>query len=145
VSTSVHRVVTIGRSPEELLDLWRRPEVQARAFAHVGGEVSTGDGPDAADGAAWSVEMSEAAAEELRWTSHTQELAHTGALVVRPAPNGFGTEVTLRVDADGDLPSALSSPALFEVLHRFKSLAETGEIPTLDRNPHARHSGPDPH
>jgi hypothetical protein len=47
---------------------------------------------------------------------------------------------------EGDaLPAPFTSAALFEVLHRFKSLAETGEIPTLERNPHAHHSGPDPH
>ena len=70
-----------------------------------------------------------------------------GVLSLRDAPDGFGTEVTISVDpvADADLPPLVTSAALFEALHRFKSLVETGEIPTLDRNPHARHSGPDPH
>ena len=68
-------------------------------------------------------------------------------MALRDAPGDFGTEVTISVEPvdDADLPPMFTGAALVEVLHRFKSLVETGEIPTLDRNPHARHSGPDPH
>jgi hypothetical protein len=79
--------------------------------------------------------------------AHAAELAGVGTLVAHPAPRSLGSEVTLTVEAEGDaaLPDPVTGAVLFEALHRLKSLIETGEIPTLDRNPHARHSGPDPH
>jgi hypothetical protein len=60
----------------------------------------------------------------------------------RPAPQGRGTEVLLRLDAPaggtlGFVPSAVAGKAL----RNFKSLVETGEIPTLKRNPSGRGRG----
>ena len=72
----------------------------------------------------------------------------------RPAPQDRGTEATLAYEVDlSNVPAgaalrALTSffegavhTAIRKVLHNFKSLAETGEIPTLERNPSARDNG----
>jgi uncharacterized membrane protein len=69
----------------------------------------------------------------------------------KPAPQGRGTEATLAYDVDrsdvttGATLASLASlfegaadVAIRKVLHNFKSLAETGEIPTLKHNPSAR-------
>jgi uncharacterized membrane protein len=72
----------------------------------------------------------------------------------RPAPNDLGTEVTLSLRFEPQaVPLGSAMAALFggapgkllatKALHRFKSLAETGEVPTLTRQPAARHDGRD--
>jgi hypothetical protein len=107
----LRRIVTIGASPDEVIEQWEAPGAQHRVWAHVA------------------------------------ELEGVGTLRAHPAPASSSSEVSLTIEsADGaDLPDVATSAAVFEALHRFKALVETGEIPTLDRNPHARHSGPDPH
>ena len=93
------------------------------------------------------VERWEAAGVQERVWAHQIDLAGAGTLHARPAEPWPGSEVSLTMQsADGGaLPEVVTSASVFEALHRFKALIETGEIPTLDRNPHARHSGPDPH
>jgi uncharacterized membrane protein len=93
--------------------------------------------------------------EVVRWASLPGAAVPTeGAVRFRPAPNGLGTEVTLSLRVDphaGALGSALISLLggtagtllATKALHRFKSLAETGEVPTLTRQPAARHDGRD--
>lgn len=90
--------------------------------------------------------------ERLRWTARNGSwLAVDGAVSFEPAPADRGTEVTLELRADppggrlgaraleqvGIVPASLVGRAL----DRLKSLAETGEIQTLDRNPSARGAG----
>src|SRR4051812_44971239 len=89
----------------------------------------------------------EAAEVQQRVLAHAPELEGLGTLVAHPAPGSLGSEVTRGVEAvDGaKLPGAATGATLFEAQHRLKALIETGEIPSLDDNPHARHSGPDPH
>ena len=87
--------------------------------------------------------------ESLRWESvERADLASEGSIRFRPAPGDRGTEVTLRLAFDppggplgdaafrllGFVPRALVGKALY----RFRSLVETGEIPTLEHNPAAR-------
>jgi hypothetical protein len=52
-----------------------------------------------------------------------------------PAPGDWGTVATLTVRGGNGMASRLK---LGRALRRFKSLAETGEIPTLEHNPSAR-------
>ena len=84
-----------------------------------------------------------------RWQSvEGASLPNEGEVHFRPAPRGRGTEVTLRVRFDppgGALGHAAAkllgfAPRLFaeRALHYFKALAETGEIPTTERQPAAR-------
>jgi hypothetical protein len=149
VTSGMRRTVTIGCRRDELLALWQAPDVRSRVFAHLADLSDDGSRWRPRDGHdAWEVELLQSDEDGgRRWQGHTDDGDHLGALSLSDAPNGFVTEVTISVDpvADAKLPSAFTSAALFEVLHRLKSLAETGEIPTLDRNPHAHHSGRDPH
>jgi hypothetical protein len=84
---------------------------------------------------------------QRRVWAHAADLEGVGTFRAHPAPRDLGSEVSLTIEtADGGaLPAGVTSASVFEALHRFKALVEAGEIPTLDRNPHARHSGPDPH
>lgn len=99
--------------------------------------------------------------EAVRWQSTDgASMANDGEVHFRPAPRGLGTEVTLHLRFEppgGALGGAVvkllpliaglpinsgvaMTPGLMAstALHRFKSLAETGEIPTIEHNPTAR-------
>jgi uncharacterized membrane protein len=87
----------------------------------------------------------------VRWKSvDGAPLPNEGSVRFHPAPGDWGTEVTLRfrfalpggplgntvAKRLGIVPRMLAEKAL----RRFKSLAETGEIPRLKHNPAARPS-----
>jgi len=61
----------------------------------------------------------------------------------RDAVGGFGpvAEVTPAGDAAFERLGVVTDPPLTEALRRFKSLAETGDIQTLDPNTSARGEG----
>jgi hypothetical protein len=74
------------------------------------------------------------------------DLAEQVAARCRPAtPASWGTEVTLVANAGGAAGAVaaavprLARPVLLNLLLRFKALVETGEIPTLTRNPAGDH------
>jgi uncharacterized membrane protein len=84
-----------------------------------------------------------------RWQSvEGASLPSEGEVQFRPAPGDRGTEVTLRIRFNppgGALGLAAAKllgfvPRLFaeRAIHYFRALAETGEIPTTDRQPAAR-------
>lgn len=157
--------VTIGKSAEEIQRAWRDPHQLAAVMKHFA-RVE----PRAEDRLHWAVPLP--AGKELSWTTSITEdrpgeviawrgdpgapFAHEGWLRFRAAPANLGTEVTLRMwfAAERSLvdlamrtlagtflqnvPKALEE----SILRRFKSLCETGEIPTLERNPSARVSAP---
>jgi uncharacterized membrane protein len=90
--------------------------------------------------------------EIVRWeTPQDAMLPNSGTVRFRPAPGDRGTVVTLsiRFDPPGGafgsaaldrldvVPKALAGTAL----GRFKSLVESGEIPTIAGNPSARGRG----
>ncbi|MFC4448254.1 SRPBCC family protein [Halorussus aquaticus] len=159
-ATAVERSVTVRESPEDLYRFWRDSDLLTRivgGFAEVSpaGEdrhrwvVSTPFGGSIE----WETEVVEdRPGEFLRWKStEGAPVPNEGSVRFRPAPADRGTEVTLTLRFDppggrvgrsamnllGVVPEALAS----KMLSRFKSLAETGEIPTLERNPSARGSG----
>jgi uncharacterized membrane protein len=151
----VERSVTIGKSAAELYEYWLAPGNLARIMAHFA-EIT----PAPENGLHWRVRLPMGRAVE--WDSETDEtregeyihwrtrpnasLRNRGSLTLRPAPRDLGTEATLRMSFDtgaplgrglskliGSVPSLLAERALA----RFKSLVETGEIPT---NQHVRDS-----
>ncbi|MCU4972033.1 SRPBCC family protein [Halobacteria archaeon AArc-m2/3/4] len=90
--------------------------------------------------------------EFLRWeTLEGATIPHTGTVHFRSAPGDRGTEVTLSIHVDppgGTVGEALVNRTnlipktlVGTALRRFKSLAETGEIPSLEQNPSGRGSG----
>jgi uncharacterized membrane protein len=160
---AVQRSITIGRPAEELHRLWREPATVGHVFGAAAQVTSTGpdrmrwvvQGPGGRQ-AEWDTQtVEDRPGEVLRWASLPgAAVPNEGAVRFRPAPNDLGTEVTLALRFDppsAGLGSALG--ALFggapgkllatKVLHRFKSLAETGEVPTLTRQPAARNDGRD--
>jgi uncharacterized membrane protein len=76
------------------------------------------------------------------------ELPNRGEVTFKQAPNGMGSEVTLEMQFEAPLGPAGAQvfKALRKVprsiagkaLRRFKSLVETGELPTLANNPSGR-------
>lgn len=155
----VERSITIGKPVAELYRAWRDPEhvrAMLRSFAQIE--------PGAQGQFRWRVELPMGRA--LEWTTRTIEdrpnelirwsteagapITHEGSVRFRPAPHDLGTVVTLSFSfgQPGGVLDALTAkflrsiPKALEegVLRRCKSLCETGEIPTLDKNPSARES-----
>jgi uncharacterized membrane protein len=155
---TVERTVTVGRPAEELAEYWRDPEQLSRILDGVVDIEDAGE-----DRLHWSVEgplgrtVSREArttldrpGEELRWRS-VGDAVVPNEWTVRfdEATGGEETEVRLSVTVDppGGSPRRAVAGRLLPVsllgtlLDRFKSLAETGEIPTLEKNPSARGLG----
>lgn len=149
--------ITIGKSAEELYRLWRDPQRLSRI---VGDYVEVTE--ISANRQHWSMHIppglnvkwdaqivEDRPGEFLRWTSlEGTRLPNEGSIRFQPAPGGRGTEVKLHVRFNppggvlgGTVVKRLGFvPRLFaeQALRRLKSLAETGEIPTLAHNPAAR-------
>ncbi len=155
---ALERTVTIGKPRADVYRRWRDRESQPVVWAHFA-EIT-----DATDHAAhWRVNVplgrtlewdtrvvEDRDGELIRWESTSGELRNDGTVEFRDAPGELGTEVTLRVRFDppaGPLGDAaarlLDDPpklVLAKALRRFKSLVESGEIPSIDHNPSARES-----
>lgn len=157
-----HQSITIGRSAADLFTMWRNPDVIARVMKPFGDVETLGT-----DHLRWrlsplgsTIEVECTLAEErpgelVHWKSTpTSGFRVDERMRFQPAPQDRGTEVTLEYDVDlsrvpagttlGSLASLFEGAertAIRKVLHNFKSLAETGEIPTLERNPSARANG----
>ena len=87
----------------------------------------------------------------MRWESDPgAALPSDGFIRFRPAPADWGTEVTLglhlfaprRLHGVSACKGLHPQVAAEKILRRFKSLAETGEVPTLVRQPAARRRRP---
>ncbi|BCI51551.1 hypothetical protein NIIDNTM18_08290 [Mycolicibacterium litorale] len=132
--------VTINSSVVEVEELWR----DAARMSIVLGELGQVEniGPDRYR---WNLEAGPVA---VTWEStvHTEVggLRFAGddgneiLVSFRPAPNHLGTEVTLRTKTPA--PDLLSGALAFKVLYRCRALLQTGEVPTIRKNPSARPS-----
>lgn len=159
-ATAVSRSITVGRPADELYETWRDPEEFSRIMGHFA-EVTSLDG----ERFQWTVHgpgnrelswetrlVEEEPGQFLRWeTTEDVLMSNEGSVRFRPAPGDRGTEVTLSVEFEppgGKLGTAvlerleIAPETLAAVaLRRFKGLAETGEIATLEGNPSARGKG----
>ncbi|HEV2327074.1 MAG TPA: SRPBCC family protein [Terracidiphilus sp.] len=155
----IRQSVTIGRSASELFTLWRNPGNLEKIRLPFEQLTVLGS-----DHVRWTMKLPAGSLEieALLVEERPNELVHwrstsAGPLQVdermrfKPAPQDRGTEATLDYEVDfsrmpaGELLRPLSSffhrapqSAVKKVLENFKSLAETGEVPTLKRNPSAR-------
>jgi uncharacterized membrane protein len=151
----VERSLTIGRSADELYRVWRDPQTLPRLMADFADVTILDD-----TRAHWRVPTS--LGRSLEWDAQTVEeqpgtlvrwqsvagMAGEGGVRFRPAPGDRGTEVTLHLHFDppgGALGEGIArvfrglpKVAAAKALRRFKSLAETGEIPTTRPQPAAR-------
>lgn len=158
--TSVSRSITVGKPPDDLYESWRDPEQFTRVMGHVADISSRGDdrfywtvhGPMGQD-VSWETHVvDEEPGEFIKWKSPEDAmLPNEGEVRFEDAAGDRGTIVTLSVTIHppggalgnaalkrlGIVPAVLAG----EALRRFKSLAETGEIPTLSGNTSARGRG----
>ncbi len=157
--TGFESSVTIGKSPRELYDLWREPQIMSQVMGNFA-EVRKIDEEHmhwVIPGFMGSVYEFDAKSVEqrpgelIRWKSISGAVPPNGGEVLfRPAPGDRGTEVTLRFKLESSanilhqaaftLIPSIPKTALWKALMRFKSLAETGELPSLKNNPSARRS-----
>jgi uncharacterized membrane protein len=161
-ATVEERSLSIGRSADELYRLWREPATFATIMGSVA-EVNalnygrsrwTISGPRGRT-LTWETQIvEEQPGELLRWRSAPKgKVVSEGLVRFRPAPGDWGTEVSLQLQITPQggilsraVPQALGGGSrllLGQVLRRFKSLAETGEVPTISSQPAARNDGRD--
>lgn len=156
----VERSITTGRSAEELYRLWREPATLSQVMGHFAEVRGVGEGrthwrvhAPLGRTLEWDTHVVEERENELiRWESlEGSSLPNEGSMHLRPAPGNRGTEVKLRFQFKppggvvgttvAKLMEAVPKTFIGKALRRFKSLAETGEIPSLERNPSARGRG----
>ncbi len=154
---SVHRAITIGKSPEELCALWRDPNRLAQIMAHFADVTPQGEGitnwkvhGPFKQAFEWNSRTTEdEPGRKLSWRSLPgTELPNRGFIRFDPGPENVGTVVTLQMQFEPPFGSAgaavirtlnkVPRAITGKSLRRFKSLAETGEIPTLEKNPSGR-------
>jgi uncharacterized membrane protein len=155
----IRQSVTIGRPASEVFALWRNPDVLEKIRLPFEQLTVLGS-----DHVRWSMKLpagsleiealliEERPGELVHWRSTSSGLLQVDERMrFKPAPQDRGTEATLEYEVDfsrmpgGELLRSLSSffhrapqSAVKKVLENFKSLAETGEVPTLTRNPSGR-------
>ena len=155
----VRRAITVGKPADELYRLWLEPGTLPLVMAPfaevtVDGEQTRWvvDGP-LGRSFEWQTHVKEdRPGRFLRWEpAEGSPLRQEGSVEFRTAPGDRGSEVELQLRFEppgGGLGQAITKLLGFvpralvdKALHRFKSLAETGEVPTTERQPAAR---PDP-
>ncbi|MDF9747095.1 SRPBCC family protein [Natrinema salsiterrestre] len=154
------RSVTIGASPDEVYERWRDPETMSRLYGGLLDVTArdedrwnwTASGPLGAT-VSWDTQVvDDSPGERLRWESHENApVSNEGQVSFREAPGDRGTKLTFRFRFEppgGSVGTAVTKrleivpeSLAAVVLDRFKSLVETGEMPTLERNPSARGAG----
>lgn len=154
----VERSMTIRQPPEVLYAYFRDPRhlrTIMASFIDVTGEGAhltwTLQGP-LGKKLTWDTTfVEERPGELLRWQSNVGGPLQTeGSLTLGPVHRDWGTVVKLRfrfeppaglARAAANLLHAIPEVAATATLRRFKSLAETGEIPTTEKNPAGRNGG----
>jgi uncharacterized membrane protein len=136
------QTLTVSASPEELFDFFRDTANFQRVLRNVA-DVRTADdqsvhwdvpGPGGHDLQIRARLAEERPGELLRWAgdgASPNELE----IRLRPAPTGDGTAITMRLGAAQGL---VAGALVVKTLYRTKALFETGEVPTLEKNPSAR-------
>lgn len=159
---NAQRAITIGATAEELYRRWQDPQVLTAIMGDLA-DVSSLEGNRSrwiardrnGQQAEWETQIVEQSpGERVRWSSPPgSEFTADGEVRFRPAPGDRGTETHLRMHFEpagavqrviiktvlGEVPNLVAE----KVLRRFKSLVETGEIPTLAQQPAARDGGRD--
>ena len=151
---NIEEVVLINRSADELYTFWRDFEQLPTFMQHLVSVqqldnrrshwVATAPAGRTVE---WDAEIiNEIPGELIGWrTIGDADVVSAGSVRFKPAPNGRGTEVRVRLQYDapaGKLGSMVAwmfgeepSQTIREDLRRFKQLMETGEIPTTAGQP----------
>jgi uncharacterized membrane protein len=155
----VERSMTIGRPAHELYALWREPQNLRKIMEHFAEVSATGEStahwkmPLPVGGSIeWDTRIvEERPGEMIRWESLPgTSMPNEGRLQFRPATGNRGTIATLRMrfNAPGGALGTWAAKAmrivpstvLMRTLHRFKNIAETGEIASSARDTSGRRS-----
>ena len=152
-----HTVQTINADPQTLYEMWKNIALAPRwmeyvVFAERKSEAVTRwtlgnpedpKGPRLQYDTEW---VEDIPGEKLSWRSLDSTIKEAGEVIFRPATGKRGTVVILQESAHvpgGSLGMAAAAVAkrsprqiVIEDLRHFKQLAETGEIPNVERNPH---------
>lgn len=152
------RSITIAKTAQELYERWRDPGTLTRVMApfavvHAseGGNLQWQVAGPLGQNLDWETETTgDRPGEATGWRSLPgAQVPSEGLIRFCPATGGRGTVATLRVRFDppggvlGDavarlLGGLVPATVVDTALRRFKSLVETGEIPTTERQPAAR-------
>ncbi|MFM0376061.1 SRPBCC family protein [Paraburkholderia strydomiana] len=159
VEPEVERAITIGNTADELRKRWLAPQTIPRLMAGFATLHATGNGrmhwqirTSLGRAYEWEAEIIEEPDGSVGWRSLPDApVRNEGSVRFEPAPDDRGTVATLRIRFDP--PGGMLGGGLLELfgrkplnliadgaLRRFKSLVETGEIPTTKRQPAARKS-----
>lgn len=152
-----HTVQTIGVDAQTLYELWKNVALAPRWMEYViSAEPRTatlthwvlGD-PEDPNGRRLEYDteiVEDIPGEKIAWRSLGTSIKEAGEVLFRPAAGERGTVVVLQESVTipggtlGMAAAAVSrrSPRqiVIEDLRHFKQLAETGEIPNVERNPH---------
>jgi uncharacterized membrane protein len=150
----VEKTLTINAPPEKLYQFWRDIENLPRFMRHLRSVQRLDDrhshwvanGPAGTD-VEWDAEIiTEVENKHISWqsTEHA-DVYNAGSVHFRPAPHGRGTEVKVVMrytPPAGALGAAFAKlfqenpeQQIADDLRRFKSLIETGEVPTTHGQP----------
>src|SRR3954471_1259917 len=147
------QTLTISASADELFGFFRDATNFQRILRNVVEVQPAGErsvrwrvpGPDGHDLQLDAELTEERPGELLRWTPGADGGTPAELEVrLRPSPVGAGTAVTMRLepqaaDAGAAAPQgAVAGALVIKTLYRTKALFETGEVPTLEKNPSAR-------
>jgi uncharacterized membrane protein len=142
--------ITIDAPPDEVFALLRDPEGIRRIVHGVAEVEPQGQGMhwsiQGMDGESleWDAVLGEERPGELlRWVpADGASSSVTMEVRLAPAPLGSGTWVTMRLELadapESPMVGALAGAFVVKTLYRTKALIQTGEVPTLERNPSAR-------
>lgn len=147
------KTITVNRPVQEVFSFWRHLENLPRFMKFVRAVTSNGGNITHwvinTEGSTleWDAETIEARPNEvLSWQSlPASDVDSAGSIIFRPAPGNRGTvvKVNLRYSPPGGKLAAKlarivgkdAEAVMEEDLFRFKSLIETGEIPTIEGQP----------
>ncbi|MBB5060197.1 putative membrane protein [Granulicella aggregans] len=143
------------KDAQTLYEMWRNVEAAPRWQEHIVNVVETGattsrwsmktSNEDDAKVISWESEvLADEPGVRIAWRSIGGESDNAGEVIFEEAPNGVGTVVTvLQEFRMGKLASTWETlvgrhpkQAVVENLRHFKALAETGEIPRTQLDPH---------
>ena len=152
-----HTIQTIGADAQSLYALWRNVSLAPRWMEYVisveqkSPTISHWVMGNPEDPKGHRVEydteiIEDIPGEKIAWRSLDETVKESGEVIFRPATGKRGTVVLLQETAvipGGGLGVAAAAVAkrsprqiVIEDLRHFKQLAETGEIPNVERNPH---------
>ena len=138
------QAITIARPRAEVIALFRDPVRLSQVFGDIAEVNEAGhdrmrwtflaDG----DGPAWDCVVSVEGGNRLRYVDVNPDKPAEIILDFADAPQDRGTEVVTRATAP--LPGMLTGLLVYKALYRARALLQTGEVPTIKRNPGARDS-----